>query len=372
MNLGAIKMRARQLNGTNTTLRWTDAIMNDNINQAQMQTALEVDFPTATQAFPNVQPPPQPTVTVHGATGSTTISYAIVAVGSTGGGDSVPSPTTTIADANATLSPTNYNAISWASVPGTTYKVLRQYNNTQPFVAALSMVTATGTATTFNDNGAYAGTTYLIQRGNEIQIPEIIKFLHVLLITAAGNEIPLVPYDTNTLNGILRERWDNTSGTILGAPQYTPQWLAQGAASFPITGPIGGRVPVSASWQNTMNGNQDPGYYLRGGVSGGFLGVLPPPQGQYLVQIDFLPKPLTLQQNADVSLFPDAFMDAICYKTLAYMSISDDNSRSEAFDQLWMQECRRRRISHVDTMQGDKPHALVPLPVRTEMRSWPT
>lgn len=374
MNLGTIKARIRILNGSTTPTRWSEQYLTNLINMSQQQLAMEVDFPTATWSFQNVQPPAQPTVTPEGTPGSTAVSYAIVAVGATGGGDSAPSPTVTIQNANATLSDTNYNAISWASAPGVTYKVLRQYVGTQPFVQLLATVTATGTTTTVNDQGQYnaAVSAYLIQRGNEIQIPEVVKFLRVYLLDQAGDMQPLVPYDISTLAGIMTEQWDQSSGQTLGYPQFTPQFLAQTEQPFPIQSPIGQRVAVSQSWQNVMWGTQPPGYYLRGGTSGGYLGVLPPPNGLYTVVMDVLPKPATLQQNSDLSYFPDGFLDAICWRTLEYMAISDENSRDADFNARFTAEVKKLRIVYVDTVQGDKPHALVPMPLRTQMREWPT
>jgi hypothetical protein len=89
--------------------------------------------------------PSAPTVTPMGTTGSTTYQYQIVALDGLGG-YTAASPVTTITNGNATLSSTNYNAISWPAVPGAVgYAVYR--GNTIVYI---------GPDTTFNDTGAGA------------------------------------------------------------------------------------------------------------------------------------------------------------------------------------------------------------------------
>lgn len=69
-------------------------------------------------------PPAAPTVTAHGATGTRTWQYYIVAVNANG--NSELGPMTAISDGAATLSTTSFNRLSWPAVPGaTSYRVMR-------------------------------------------------------------------------------------------------------------------------------------------------------------------------------------------------------------------------------------------------------
>lgn len=89
--------------------------------------------------------PPAPTVTVQGVAGSTTYIYMVIAINSAS--DAVVSGMTTVTNGNATLSATNFNAVSWSAVVGaTSYKLVRIFG-------APSGVVFTGTATSFNDQG---------------------------------------------------------------------------------------------------------------------------------------------------------------------------------------------------------------------------
>jgi hypothetical protein len=104
---------------------------------------------TLLQAVEGTLASPTPTVTPTGTAGSTSYSYEVVAYN--GNGDTLPSTAGTTTTGNATLSGTNYNALSWASATGATgYKVLRTVGgSTQGLIA--NVVT-----TTYNDQGATA------------------------------------------------------------------------------------------------------------------------------------------------------------------------------------------------------------------------
>jgi hypothetical protein len=80
--------------------------------------------------------PTSPTVTPTGTTGSTNYSYAIQAFNSSGqSSSSTPTQTTT---GNATLSATNYNAISYSAVTGATgYNIYRTASNGTPSTTGL-------------------------------------------------------------------------------------------------------------------------------------------------------------------------------------------------------------------------------------------
>ncbi len=369
MNLGTIIQRCRTLNASFSTSRWNQQTLANLANDAQVQLSLEVDFPEATRYFAsNPAPAAGPTLAVVGAAGPVTAKYAYVniAVDETGanvGGDSYPSPTTAIADAPETLTAENYVTVTMATVPGRAYRVLRQLS-TDPFPLLLTTFVATGATAVYSDNGSASPTFYALQRGNEFQLRELVKILRVYMYDQVGNQQPLVPTDINSLEGVTIEEWDQSSGQVAGAPQYTPRALAQGGVAFPVASPFG-RVPVKSPWNFTAGGAQRPMFYMRGG----FLGLLPPPLGVYQIRVDYVPKPLTLSQPADLSLFPDEFLDAICYKMLADMAMGDDNSRDEGMLAKFYAEAAKARRTVRGTV-ANAANTITPIPNRTQMRSW--
>jgi hypothetical protein len=69
-------------------------------------------------------PPAAPTVIAHGATGTRTWQYYLVAVNANG--NSETGAMTAIHNGAATLSTTSFNRLSWPAVPGaTSYRVMR-------------------------------------------------------------------------------------------------------------------------------------------------------------------------------------------------------------------------------------------------------
>jgi hypothetical protein len=136
-----------------------------------------------------MSPPPQPTVVVTGTIGSTTYTYFVVATGLdplNNSIDSTPSPTQSVSTGNATLSSSNYNAISWASVAGATgYKVIRSVGGaTTGVIATLSSATLS-----YNDQGA-AATLY-----TSLLNPSGILLDHTVLVSSVTK--------LNTQTGIL-------------------------------------------------------------------------------------------------------------------------------------------------------------------------
>src|SRR6185369_14590519 len=93
------------------------------------------------------------TVTPNGATGSTTWAYYVAAV-DTAGNIGLASPLTYITNGNATLTGSNFNALSWAAVTGAAnYKIYRFIAGGTP--SSTGLVT-TQTGSTFNDVGTGA------------------------------------------------------------------------------------------------------------------------------------------------------------------------------------------------------------------------
>jgi hypothetical protein len=110
--------------------------------------------------------PAAPVVTRQGTAGTTTYSYQIVAT-SYDGRDSIPSPTGQTTTGNATLSGTNYNALTWSAVTAAaSYKVLK-------FVSGTWQLLAGGiTGTTYSDTGSATPTAYTVSTvnpGGELQ-----------------------------------------------------------------------------------------------------------------------------------------------------------------------------------------------------------
>ena len=100
--------------------------------------------------LPTISAPGAPTVTATGTTGSTSWAYAVAALDGKGG-ETAASSVTTITNGNATLSSTNYNAISWTAVSGAAgYAVYRTTAGGTPNTTGLIALTA---ATTFDDTG---------------------------------------------------------------------------------------------------------------------------------------------------------------------------------------------------------------------------
>jgi hypothetical protein len=102
--------------------------------------------------------PAAPTVTPTGAAGVIGYSYQIVAVSANG--DSMPSTAGTTTTGNATLTTTNYNALSWVANAGAFlgYKVIRSASAGAPSTTGLIATLGPG-ATSFNDTG-FAATAY--------------------------------------------------------------------------------------------------------------------------------------------------------------------------------------------------------------------
>jgi len=100
--------------------------------------------------LPSISAPAAPTVTATGTTGTTTWAYAVAALDGKGG-ETTASPTTTITNGNATLSSTNYNAISWTAVSGAAgYAVYRVTAGGTPNTTGLIAIVS---GTTLNDEG---------------------------------------------------------------------------------------------------------------------------------------------------------------------------------------------------------------------------
>lgn len=369
MNLGNLISRTRAISGSISTSRWTQQQLADFANDAQIQAALELDFPEATM-FGATNPPPStpPTLAIVGAPGAQSITYSYVNIAAPpwGNGDSIPSPPTQILDAPNTLDSDNNVTVTFPTVTGQRYKVLRQ-RTIDPFPTLLSTVAATSASTTFTDDGSFTPSFYSPQRGNEYQLNELVKVLRVYMVDQIGNVQPLVPNDIDILEGVTIEEWDQSSGQVAGAPQFTPKAIAQGAVTYPVASPFG-RAPVKTPFQFTTGGAQRPQFYLRGS-GGGYLGLLPPPIALYQIRVDYIAKPKTMTQNGDISDFPEYCRDLICYKMLSDIFAGEDNSREDNYLTKFYGEAARIREKQRST-NANKANGIVPIPIRTQMREW--
>ncbi|MDE2097355.1 MAG: hypothetical protein KGL39_08940, partial [Patescibacteria group bacterium] len=192
MNLGTIKNTIRTLNASPLPTRWTDQLLAQLINQGSNQLVIDVNYPEATMTWSTNPPPSAPTVVYTGAAGTTSYVYALAAVATvplgtatSTGGDSAPGASVTSANAAATLDATHYNTLTFGSLKGTTYKVLRQIAGTDTTWQYIGSTTATGATTTFKDNGL-ASQAYVVSRGNEYELPQLVKILRVYLADTAG------------------------------------------------------------------------------------------------------------------------------------------------------------------------------------------
>lgn len=383
MNLGQIIQGVRLRSGQRSASRWTQADLTQLTNDAAIQISLDTWFPQATFQWETLQPPAQPSVALVGAPGTTTINYWIVLLGSLPiGGESAPSPSVQIANAPAARTGSDYVVVSWPSVAGASYYVLRQVVGTDPWPQLLAQVTASADSANIHDDGTHTPSLYQIKRGNETQLPNLISILRVYFFDQAGDQQPLVPSDIDTLAGVLDDTWDQSSGTVQGLPQYTPQYIAQGPVAYPVQSQVGGRVPVTAPWSNVPGANgglfpssgngsgQRPTYYLRGG----YLGILPPQLVGGKIYMDYIAQPPPMQQSFDTSIHPDAFREAYYHYILDAMYQGDEKTTidGKSHKQLYDEEVARLRSQYVRNLQADKPQGPMPLTRRrTNFGGWP-
>ena len=142
-------------------------------------------------SYARLTTPSGPSVVPQGTVGATTYAYKVVAL--VGAGRTAASPAGTATTGNAALSATNYNTITWASVPYATGYVI--YRTTGG--ATQGVIGTAGIATfTFNDTGLVADSTTaptLNTTGGAISVPTIlsgstdaIPTPGIFLVTTAG------------------------------------------------------------------------------------------------------------------------------------------------------------------------------------------
>ena len=207
-----------------------------------------------------VAAPSAPTVTNVGTAGVTTYSYTITAVSATGG-ESTASTAGTTATGNATLSSTNYNAITWTPVAGAvSYKVYRTVGG-----ATQGLLATTGSTYYFDQGAAGSGsaptsdtTGSLNVTGNSLFKPATNGASAFKVQNAAGS-VDLFAIDTSG-NGAISIQAAADSGTIsIGT-----------ANSVAVTiGKSGGTGTLTVYGNSTFNGTLTVnGHVLSGNTSG--------------------------------------------------------------------------------------------------------
>jgi hypothetical protein len=194
----------------------------------------------ATQAF-TLATPTISSVAAVGTTGATQYTYRVTAVN--GAGQTGPSAAVTITNGIASLSVTNYNAVTWNAVAGaTSYRVYGRTAGAESFLA-----TVTG-GTTFNDqtlegaaaaagfnplpnsslnvgtiNWANANTTFARDLTVAPPLPNVVAGLVTSTAASGGVNVQL----PNTLLGSLRQYVAVTPSTQYTASAYILMGTAQ-------------------------------------------------------------------------------------------------------------------------------------------------
>lgn len=195
----------------------------------------------------------------------------------------------------------------------------------------------------------------------EYQIPELVKLWCVYVQSPDGSIQEAYGTDIPTLQADTLQGYDNTSGTIMGSPIQSPQWLTGQPVPYPwLTQQIGGWVPTKLPWQNTPA--QRNAYYLRGG----WLGILPVPStSTSTILIDCVPSPPVMAQSFDPSIYPLNMANALKWKAIADMRDADAPGSQSVGMALQRYEAElAQNVSNVERLQATNPKIWVPLTVR--------
>ena len=191
-----------------------------------------------------ISTPTAPTVTPVGATGTTTWSYEITAVGNFGG-QTAPSPAGSTTTGVATLSTTDYNLVSWAAPPlpaGSPGNLVYDSNLAQAIAAVGSTWTVTATI------GTAAGDMNVLNGGADSAEWAFYGTGAAMYQHAATQVIAVIPGSTYTLAGDIDASavtsglarlmiYDPTGTTVYGEVDQTVG--VAGEVSAQITIPAG-------------------------------------------------------------------------------------------------------------------------------------
>ncbi len=181
---------------------------NNRINLFSALSAVTTPTPTATKPSQNATP----TVTPTGTTGATSYSYIIEAVGTIG--NSAASAAGTTATGNATLSSTNYNALSWTAFTPSSGSVL-YYKIYRTVGGSTIGLVGTTTGTTFNDTG-YTGNGASITAGGNLTA-STTYYYKITAIDGTGGESAAsteTSVATDTTLKTIDVSWSAVSGAV--------------------------------------------------------------------------------------------------------------------------------------------------------------
>lgn len=246
-------------------------------------------------------------------------------------------------------------------------RILIAEPSTRRFTQAMmaSLISNAQRQIAFEVNHPEASLTFPAVTGTrEYQLPEMIKILRTYMFGPDGSQQVLFGTDIPTLEGEIQETYDNTSGVVNGSPTQSPQWLEAAAQAYPVTQTqIGGRVPTKTQYTQLDR----PSYYLRGG----YIGLTIPPittSPATSVKVDYIPVPPDLVTGSDISLYPSIFLDAIVYKTIEYIYISDNKSAAGDMLARYKNEIDSKINPWIFSLQANRPKSLVPTTRRSQFR----
>ncbi len=167
--------------------------------------------------------PTSVTVTPTGTAGVTTYSYRVSSVDSTGG-ETVPTTATTTIVGNATLSATNYNAVSWSAVSGANhYRVYGRTSGSELFIASTTATSYLDTGATTPSGAAPTSNTTGAISGNTLSITGNGTFGGALSVSGTSTLTSLLVTGTTTLSGALMVTGTSTLAALstTGAATFT-------------------------------------------------------------------------------------------------------------------------------------------------------
>lgn len=207
----------------------------------------------------------------------------------------------------------------------------------------------------------------IVSGQQEYQLDTLSKILRVYIKTAGGSIVELYPTNIPIIEGDILEAYDNTSGTVVGSPIQSPQWLTQQPVAYPpVNGPVGGTVGTTFPYSNALASNQRPLYYLRGG----YIGILPPDiatEGD-TISIDCIATPPALTALNQLSIFPRTFLMAVTWGVVKFCRMSDQNAMYQAADAEFEKEMQRLNMWRMNKLQQNKPKTFIPRTIRTDFR----
>lgn len=211
-----------------------------------------------------------------------------------------------------------------------------------------------------------------IANQREYQLAELVKLWCVYIASPDGSVQEAYGTDISTLQGDTRQIYDNSSGTTMGYPIQSPQWIVGQPVAYPWQAQqLGGWVPTKNVWQNTPA--QRNAYYLRGG----YIGILPTPlTATSTILVDCVPSPPPMVNPMDLSIYPVNMANALKWKAIADMRDADTPGSSSVGLALQRYEAElAQNVSNTERLQATNTKIWVPQTVRGLMRfsqiSWP-